>query len=203
MNINDLTIERIWEYVNKATNADAAHDFEHIKRVVAITGKLCKEYNRVDAGLAETIALLHEMNDDKLFPPTQMDDLSQFLSSLSFSPDSVRQILNGISMISYRKHPSLCEDVSLEVKIVQDADRIDAIGAIGIARAFAYGGSKGYPLYSDDKKSFGVIQHFDDKLLLIYDLLNTDAAKKYAKRRNEFLQLYYKSFMQELADLDD
>lgn len=203
MHVSNFAIERIYEYVNRTTITDTAHSFDHIKRVVSITKKLCKEYDEVNTGLAEIIALLHETNDDKLFPPTQMDDLSDFLLTLSFSPDSVQQILDSISMISYRKYPFSCHNASLEVKIVQDADRIDAIGAIGIARAFAYGGSKGYPLYSNKKETFGIIQHFDDKLLLIYDLLNTDAAKKYSKSRNELVRLYYESFMQELYDLDD
>lgn len=203
MNISDFAIERIYEYVNRTTSTDTAHDFDHIKRVVSITKKLCKEYDEVNTAFAEIIALLHEMNDGKLFPPTQINDVSDFLLKLSFSPELVQRILESISMISYRKYPSLRHNASLEVKIVQDADRIDAIGAIGIARAFAYGGSKGYPLYSKHKESFGIIQHFDDKLLLLYDLLNTQAAKNFAKKRNEFVKLYYESFLQELHDLDD
>ena len=200
MSVKDFAIEKIHEYVNQITIADAAHSFDHIKRVVSITKKLCKEYDNVNAKLAEIIALLHEINDDKLFPPSQINDVSDFLLNLSFPPEIIKQILDSVSMISYRKYPSLCSSASLEVKIVQDADRIDAIGAIGIARAFAYGGSKGYPLYSDDKEAFGTIQHFDDKLLRIYDLLNTDAAKKYAKRRNDLIKLYYEAFMEELSD---
>lgn len=204
MIISNSALENIYEYVkNTTTGMDPAHDFDHICRVVSITKKLCKECAGADIALAEAIALLHEMNDDKLFPSSQLDDVADLLLKSSFSLDNVQLILEDISLISFRKHPVLPHDASLEVKIVQDADRIDAIGAIGIARSFAYGGSKGYPLYPFDENSFGIIQHFNDKLLLIYDLLNTDAAKKYAKKRNDFLKLYYKTFMQELRDLDD
>lgn len=204
MNIRSSILKGVYEYVNKLmSDMDPAHSIDHIYRVVSITKKLCSEYPETNILLAEIIALLHEMNDDKLFPPNQLDNVRDILSQLSLSEENICFIIEGISLISYRKHPSLTADVPLEIKIVQDADRIDAIGAMGIARAFAFGGSKGYPLYSINPDTNSIIKHFDDKLLLIYDLLNTDAAKKYAKERHKFLEEFRTMFIKELNEIDD
>ena len=188
---------------NAILSADPAHDFDHILRVVRLTRQLCEKIPYASISLAMLIALLHEMNDDKLFPVSQVEKTREMLLSLSLSSDEADFIIEAISLISYRKHPTLSEDTRIEVKIVQDADRIDALGAIGVARAFAYGGSKGRPLYSRDGGEADTISHFYDKLLLIYDLLNTAEARELAKPRNEFLKLFVKNFMQEMNDIDN
>ena len=192
------------DYVKDAIlNADSAHDFDHILRVVGLTKQLCEKIPCANGSLALLIALLHEMNDDKLFPVSQVEKTREMLLNLSLSSDEVDFVIEAISLISYRKHPTLCDGVAIEVKIVQDADRIDALGAIGVARAFAYGGSKGRPLYSRDGKGADTISHFYEKLLLIYDMLNTAEAKELAKPRNEFLKLFLENFIQEMNDIDD
>lgn len=187
----------------KMADKDPAHGYDHIQRVVVITRLLCKEYAEVDASLAEMIALLHEMCDDKLFPDMQVSDIYGLLKKLEMEEEGICRILEGIQLISFRKHPLLDKSVSLEVRIVQDADRIDAIGAIGIARTFAYGGAKGFPLYGEKLDRRGVIHHFDEKLLKIYDLLSTEAGKRFAKTRHEFMKTFYLNFLQELEEVYD
>jgi len=198
------TLKDIREYVfQKMQGMDPAHSYDHIQRVVGITRQLCKEYVKVDASLAEMIALLHEMCDDKLFSESQVSETVSLLERLGIGEDQIRRILESIQLISFRKHPVLDNSVSLEVRIVQDADRIDAIGAIGIARTFAYGGARGLPLYETGDNRQGVIRHFDEKLLKIYDLLNTEAGKRFAGSRNEFMKTFYLNFLQELEEVYD
>ena len=169
---------------------DAAHDQDHILRVVALTKQLCAAYPQVNTFRAELLAWLHDMNDDKLASNIGATSISEFLKSISVAEEDIRFVMDALPYISYRKHPRLSPDVPLEIRIVQDADRIDAMGAIGIARTFAFGGAKNRPL--DES-----LAHFDEKLLLLYDLLSTDAAKALAKPRWEFLKQFYRQYKHE------
>ena len=171
---------------------DAAHDPDHILRVVALTKRLCLAYPQADPFRAEMLAWLHDMNDDKLASNLGQDALSAFLRQLSVPQADISFLTEALPYISYRKHPSLSPDIPLEIRIVQDADRIDAMGAVGIARTFAYGGAKNRNLQSS-------LAHFDEKLLLLYDLLNTQEAKRIALPRHQFLQAFYAQFQAETA----
>ena len=134
---------------------DAAHNQDHIFRVVALTKLLCAAYPQANSFRAELLAWLHDMNDDKLASNIGASSISAFLQSISVSEADIQFITDALPYISYRKHPSLSLDVPLEIRIVQDADRIDAIGAVGIARTFAFGGAKNRGL--DDS-----LGHFDE-----------------------------------------
>lgn len=169
---------------------DPAHDPAHVRRVVALTRQLCERCPEADAFRAELLAWLHDMNDDKLQTNRGLPAVEAFLQAAGAEAGDTAFVLGGIPYISYRKHPKLAADIPLEIRIVQDADRIDAMGAIGIARTFAYGGAKGRSLNDS-------LQHFDEKLLLLYDLLSTDAAKEIAKPRYEFLKSFYGQFKKE------
>ena len=169
---------------------DPAHDGMHVQRVVRLTRQLCESYPKVNAYRAELLAWLHDMNDDKLSSNCGLAAVEAFLREADAAAEDIAFVLQGIPYISYRKHPKLDESIPLEIRIVQDADRIDAMGAIGIARTFAYGGAKGRSLNDS-------LQHFDEKLLLLYDLLSTDAAKEIAKPRYEFLKSFYAEFQKE------
>lgn len=169
---------------------DAAHDCDHILRVVALTKELCVAYPQANAFRAELLAWLHDMNDDKLASNISASSISAFLQSISVSDADIQFITDALPYISYRKYPKLSPDIPLEIRIVQDADRIDAIGAVGIARTFAFGGAKSRSL--DDS-----LNHFDEKLLLLYDLLNTEAAKCIALPRHQFLQAFYVQYKRE------
>ena len=171
-------------------NNDAAHDQEHILRVVALTRTLCAAYPQANSFRAELLAWFHDMNDDKLASNIGVSSIAEFLCSISVPQEDIRFVVDALPYISYRKHPRLSPDVPLEIRIVQDADRIDAIGAVGIARTFAFGGAKNRSL--DDS-----LNHFDEKLLLLYDLLSTEEAKRIALPRHQFLQAFYKQYKEE------
>lgn len=169
---------------------DAAHHRDHIERVVSLTQTLCKAEPQVDPFRAELLAWLHDLNDDKLSSNLGQASIAAFLRSIGTEDPDIRFITEALPYISYRKHPKLSSELPLEIRIVQDADRIDALGAIGIARTFAYGGAKGRTLQDS-------LNHFDEKLLLLYDLLNTQEAKRIALPRHEFLMAFYQQYKNE------
>lgn len=169
---------------------DPAHDPSHIYRVVGLTRKLLAFYPQANAFRTELLALLHDMQDDKLAAQTQTASLADFLSSVGAEKEDIAFVLSAIPYISYRKYPRLPEGTPIEIRIVQDADRLDAMGAVGIARTFAFGGAKGRPLSES-------IAHFEEKLLLLYDLLSTPEAKELAKPRLALLQDFYSQYKEE------
>ena len=184
-------LQKTREFVlSQMAKNDAAHDCDHILRVVALTKQLCVAYPQVNAFRAELLAWLHDMTDDKLASNIGITSISEFLRSISVTEENIRFVAEALPYISYRKHPRLSPDIPLEIRIVQDADRIDAIGAVGIARTFAFGGAKNRGL--DDS-----LNHFDEKLLLLYDLLSTEAAREIALPRHQFLQAFYDQYKQE------
>ena len=143
-----------------------------------------------DSFRAELLAWLHDLSDDKLASNLGPSAIHEFLKKIGTENADIQFVLKGIPYISYRKHPKLSPDVPLEIRMVQDADRIDAMGAIGIARTFAYGGAKGRSLQES-------LAHFDEKLLKLYDLLSTDTARELALTRRDFLRQFYHQFRQE------
>ncbi len=169
---------------------DPAHDGAHIKRVVALTQKLLACYPQADAFRAELLAWLHDIQDDKLAARAETDSLAAFLLSIGVIEEDIAFVLSAIPYISYRKYPKLPEGTPIEICLVQDADRLDAMGAVGIARTFAYGGAKGRPLAES-------LAHFDEKLLLLYDLLSTPQARELAKPRLALLQEFYRQYKEE------
>ena len=188
--LNEI-IEKTRDFVcREMAKNDAAHDSAHVFRVVALTKTLCSAYPQADLFRAELLAWLHDLNDDKLSSNLGQSAIEEFLSGLSVPETEIRFLLDALPCISYRKHPRLSPDVPLEIRIVQDADRIDAMGALGIARTFAYGGAKGRSL--DES-----LLHFDEKLLLLYDLLSTEEARRIARPRHEFLKAFYDQYKAE------
>ena len=184
-------LEKVRDYVVGAMDAnDPAHDGAHALRVVGLTRQILSLCPQADPFRTELLAWLHDMNDDKLATNLGTDSLRTFLEGLGTPQADAEFVLGGIPYISYRKHPHLGPEVPLEIRIVQDADRIDAMGAIGIARTFAFGGAKKRPLEES-------LEHFDEKLLKLYDLLGTQEAKELAKPRWEFLQAFYRQYKEE------
>ena len=173
---------------------DAAHDGDHILRVVALAQSICAAYPQADPFCTELLAWLHDMNDDKLISNVGQQSIASFLRSISVPEEKIQFVVEAIPYISYRKHPKLSEEIPLEIRIVQDADRIDAIGAVGIARTFAFGGAKNRSLDNS-------LSHFDEKLLLLYDLLGTEEGKRIAKPRHEFLKAFYRQYKAETLEL--
>ena len=133
-------------------------------------------------------ALLHDADDHKLFSTSDNANARAFLRENQVPSEMADRICEVINAVSFSQNKDRRPE-TIEAKVVQDADRLDAIGAIGIARTFAYGGEHGRPLEDS-------VQHFYDKLLLLKDLMNTETGKKLAQKRHQFLE----DFLNELRE---
>lgn len=187
------------EYIKETfLREGTGHDYYHIERVVINTRKIL-ETEHADSFLVELAAWLHDLGDHKLHDGVDKSEelIGAFLRSLAIEQSIIDRVVEIVSQVSFSKgnKPS-----SIEAEIVQDADRLDAIGAIGIARCFAYGGSKKRILYSPDEKEKenSSIQHFYDKLFKLKDMMNTESAKQIAKQRHLFMEEYIAQFYREV-----
>jgi uncharacterized protein len=210
--LNEL-VQRTEKYVQEFFVADSSgHDWWHIFRVRNMALKIAEKEggNRF---IIEMAALLHDLDDWKITGESSYAKTKHWLEGLSLQPETGSRILQIISQVSFKGAGETTEPGSLEAKIVQDADRLDAIGAIGIARAFAYGGSKGRLIFHPQispvmhadfesyKKSKGpTINHFYEKLLHIKERLNTQTARQMADRRHRFTEVYLQEFFLEWGD---
>lgn len=181
----------------------SGHDWWHIERVRRMAVQIA-DAEHANRFFVELAALLHDLIDDKLPENMKLDihDVEQILERMGISDEDVLEIINIIQIISFRKQtPS--SQLSLEAKVVQDADRLDAIGAIGIARTFAYAGAKGNLIYQpNDQKGTDAIGHFYDKLLKLKDLMNTATGKCLAEERHQYLHTYLEQFYREWNGLN-
>ena len=214
MNLIEKTIAFVKE---KLEGAEAGHDWFHIERV----WKLSKKIAEKEGGNLEVIelsALLHDIADPKFHNGDETLALKiskDFLEEIQVDAELIEQVLFVIKNISFKNRAEAPENPPLELQIVQDADRLDAVGAIGIARTFNFGGFKNNLMYHPEikpnlgmnkeeyKKSNGTtINHFYEKLLLLKDLMNTETAKKIASERHgfmlQFLDEFYKEWNVEL-----
>lgn len=198
MNEKEILI-KVQKYIRENfLKEGTGHDYYHIERVVINTRKILQT-EQADSFIVELAAWLHDLGDYKLHDGIDKSEelISDFLKSLAIEQPIVDRVVEIVSQVSFSKgnKPS-----SIEAEIVQDADRLDAIGAIGIARCFAYGGSKNRILYSpDDKeKENSSIQHFYDKLFKLKDLMNTKSAKLIAKQRHLVMEEYITEFYREV-----
>lgn len=199
------------QYAKRVLDSDTSgHDWSHIARVVNTTKTIAK-VEGADLFICEAAALLHDVIDDKIVqdPVDALQELKKFLTSIEVVPDEIEAIESIITRMSFKNHQEN-KELSLEGRVVQDADRLDAIGAIGIARVMCYSGSTGRPIHHPDMKpreqmtaeeyrngESTAIMHFYEKLLKLKDLMNTDYGKKLAKGRHEFLEMYLEQFYAE------
>ena len=204
-------LKRMEQYAKRVLDSDTSgHDWSHIERVVNTTKTIAKAEG-ADLFICEAAALLHDVIDDKIIqdPADALKELKKFLTSIEVTPEQIEAIVSIITRMSFKNHKEQ-QELSLEGKVVQDADRLDAIGAIGIARVMCFSGSTGRPIHKPEMKprenltpeeyrngESTAIMHFYEKLLKLKDLMNTDYGKKLAKGRHEFLELYLKQFYAE------
>lgn len=195
--MNDLQIlEKTQQYIqNQFSGETTGHDYFHIERVVKVAKRIAEEEN-ADVFLVELAAWLHDVGDYKLNNGIDKSEelISGFLSGLNVPEETISKTIEIVSQVSFSKGKTA---ESLEARIVQDADRLDAIGAIGIARVFAYGGSKQREIYNPENPEETTIQHFYDKLLKLKDLMNTNSAKKIAEGRHQYLEEFLEKFHKE------
>lgn len=207
------TIENTVEFVKeKLEGAEAGHDWFHIERVWKLSKKIA-ETEDCDPTVVELSALLHDIADPKFHngDETIAPRISrEFLEKQSVPNETIEKVLFIIENISFKNRSQAPANPSIELKIVQDADRIDAIGAIGIARTFNFGGFKNNPMYDPNlqpdlhmskeeyKKSNGTtINHFYEKLLLLKDMMNTEHGKKMAQERHDYMLNFLDQFYKE------
>ena len=199
-------------FVRNELGEDATgHDWYHVDRVRRNALHICKHEKTGDPFIIEMAALLHDIPDEKLNKTIEQGraKLDSFLNRVMITDEAKGHIEEIINSISY-KGGQKTELKTMEAKIVQDADRLDAIGAIGIARAFAYGGKKGQSIYDPAvqvreemtleeyrKGKSTSIHHFYEKLLKLKDLLNTDTARKMAEKRQQMMLNFLEQFYQE------
>lgn len=198
----------------KLENAEAGHDWFHVERVYKMAVKIAGTESNIDMSVIEYAALLHDIADskfhdgDETIGPALAKDI---LEELGVSIEKIEHTVKIIENISFKGGHSFSDFVSKELDIVRDADRLDAIGAIGVARAFNYGGYKGRKLYDPEispnlnmtKEAYKnstapTINHFYEKLLLLKDKMKTKEGKRIAEERHAFLELYLSQFMSEV-----
>ena len=170
-----------------------SHDLEHTLRVYENTMKITEGEPSCDRELAALEALLHDVDDHKLFSTENQANARAFLEAQGVPGERIERICRDIASVSFSKNRGRKPE-SLEGRIVQDADRLDAMGAVGIARAFAYGGEKGRPLKDS-------VSHFHEKLLLLKDMMNTETGRNLAEERHVFMMAFLEELEKETGGL--
>lgn len=188
-----------WFVENKFAHDATGHDNVHMKRV-ALWARTLAEKEGADAFLSEVAGWLHDVGDDKMFddPEGAIKERNQLLNNMGFSIDEVNVISDAITTVSFRKGRTPNTKVGA---VVQDADRLDAIGAVGIARTFTFGGARGQPIY--DKNRPDSIDHFHEKLLKLKGLMNTESGKREAEYRHRYMLRFLDEFQRELMVISE
>jgi uncharacterized protein len=206
-------IQKTIDFVKQTlAGAEAGHDWFHIERVYK-TACTINEIEQGDEMIVKLAALLHDIADSKFNGGDEEIGpriAGEFLATLGITRDTIIHVQQIIKNLSYKASLGTVDFHSKELNIVQDADRLDAIGAIGIARAFTYGGFKNRVLYNPEipaalnmtKEAYKgseapTINHFYEKLLLLKDLMKTDAGRSIAQKRHDFMLAYLEEFYQE------
>lgn len=209
----DVLIERTAAHVYAAMSGEGSgHDWWHIHRVWQMAMRL-GEREGADLRVVQLAALLHDLGDQKFHGGDETVGprmAREWLAEEGATPDVIDHVTEIIRDLSFKGAGVATPMRTLEGQVVQDADRLDAIGAVGIARAFAYGGHKGRLLYDPDvppqmhasfaeykASSAPTINHFYEKLLLLKGLMNTGAARQIAEARHRFMELYLDQFYAE------
>lgn len=208
-----MPIEKTITYVKQQlANAEGGHDWWHIERVWKSAKKIAETEN-VNLLVVELGALLHDIADSKfhdgdeeLGPKTA----TTFMQEINVDQETIQHVVQIIKHISFKGGKEAQTFTSPELSVVQDADRLDALGAIGIARTFNYGGYKNREIFNPNitpnlamtkeeykKSDAPSINHFYEKLLLLKDLMNTETGKQMAKQRHIFMEQYLAQFYQE------
>lgn len=210
--MQSVIVENCLKFAKEFFEGEASgHDYYHTFRVFKLAQKLADLNKTADKEICELAAILHDVDDIKISPETYENkgNARKFLIANGYPQDKIEFICKIIDDVSFRGKDSVKPE-TIEGMIVQDADRLDAIGAIGIARTFAYGGSHGREIYNPEikpmvncskeeyrKSNSPTINHFYEKLLLLEDLMNTEEGKMIAKERTIFMQKYLDEFFAE------
>lgn len=196
-------------------NDFSGHDFFHSMRVYRTAINIA-EAEHADMEVVALAALLHDVDDRKLSPMTaeKKENAARFMCSQNVSESEIRQVCQIIDEVSFKGTDSVRPSTP-EGKCVQDADRLDALGAIGIARTFAYGGSHNRTIYDPElpprtamnqaqyySGNSTSLNHFYEKLFLLEGMMNTETGKAIARKRTQYMQQFVDEFLNEWDGLD-
>ncbi len=206
-------LELIRQYAKEKLGGDrSGHDFYHVERVAKIASKLAEQEEVNEQLIIAAASYLHDVIDDKVVADVVAEaaELRVFLMELGLPDDEIKEIFYIIENLSYSKELEAGKaQLSLAGQIVQDADRIDALGAIGILRTAYYGGHTESPLYDPNispknfttkqayREKSTVINHFYEKLFKLPETMNTEAGKEEAEKRKVFMEEFLKRFYEE------
>lgn len=209
--MNKTIINDAFEFVKNTFHDDCSgHDYFHALRVYKMATRIAEQEN-ANLIIVQLAALLHDVDDIKLSPETyaNKDRAVNFLRKHGIPEARIKTICNIIGEVAFRGTDSAAPE-TIEGKCVQDADRLDAMGAIGIARAFAYGGNHNRIMHDPEMKPTvnmnadqyqshisTTINHFYEKLFQLKGLMNTDTAKKIAEQREDYMKIYISEFLDE------
>jgi uncharacterized protein len=213
LSLRNKIIAQTEQFVKETlAGAEAGHDWWHIHRV-SNNAKLILETEEADQLVVELAVLLHDIADSKFNDGNEElgpQKAGEFLRSILVEENTIMHVQQIIRNMSFRSGLGTLNFHSRELEIVQDADRLDAVGAIGIARAFTYGGFKNREIYNPEilpalnmskeeykNSTSPSINHFYEKLLLLKDKMNTKTGRQIANERHSFMELYLKQFQDE------
>jgi uncharacterized protein len=212
MSYPDIVNKTILFVKQKLENAEGGHDWFHIERVYKNALSIA-DSEVCDVTVVKLGALLHDIADSKFHDGDETVGpkiAREFLASNDVDDATIQHVINIIENVSFKGGNAEKQFSSIELEIVQDADRLDAIGAIGIARTFNYGGFKNRPLYNPNiapnlrmsKEEYKnnkapTLNHFYEKLLLLKDKMNTETGKQIAQERHQFMEKFLSQFYAE------
>jgi len=209
--IDEQVIAAAAEYARAAFAGDSSgHDYAHTLRVVRMATRLARAEG-ADVMTVQLAAALHDVDDRKLSPETHenLKRARDFMAGAGVDDETTAQVCQIIREVSFRGSDSVMPS-TLEGRCVQDADRLDALGAIGVARTFAYGGAHGRSLHDPDEpptldmddeqyrqRTSTSLNHFYEKLFLLKDLMGTASGRAIAERRDAFMHAFVDEFLAE------
>ncbi len=187
------TIEAAIAYIRVLFDGNAdGHDFAHSMRVYGYAMRIAESEPEADRFVTALAALLHDADDHKLFRTENNANARRFLSQRGVDPAAAERVCEAINAVSFSKNGGK-KPATAEGRVVQDADRLDALGAVGIARTFVYGGRHG----REAEESLG---HFYEKLLRLRDGMNTEAGRALAEPRHAFLEAFLEQWERERGE---
>ena len=193
-------------------NDSSGHDAWHSLQVYNVALKIA-DAEFCDKKIIAIASLLHDVDDPKLFENSNHENAKRIMYGAKIDDNTCKKVIRIIEQVPFKGIDSVVPD-TIERKIVQDADRLNAMGAIGIVRAFAYGGAKGRNMYDPDMMSLlnlnqeeyinnkgTTVNHFYEKLFSLKEMMNTACAKEIAEKRDMFMREYISKFMNEWAGI--
>lgn len=198
MNQEQIVQAVMSEVQRRLVGQGAGHGFDHVERVLRVSRQIQAETGG-DLFVIELAALLHDVGDAKFHEGVELSGkfAREILSTLGVSDEIIEHVVHIVENISFRKRDSAAP-LSIEGSVVQDADRLDALGAVGIVRTIEYGASFDQPFFDPsqpDAKSG--VRHFFDKLFKLRALMNTQAGNRLAEEREEFMRVFLRQFLSE------